>query len=167
VSALQAGFVIALLGVLGAMAAFTVVVARAALRSDGGPRPSARMAMRLLRSPEDRAELNRWAFYLHRLTGVAVFGFLCLHVVDVAIYALSPARFDEVHEVYGSAPMRVFECALLLAILFHTLNGLRLVAIDVADLGAAAARRLLGGVVALTGLLTVAGSAVILAPVVS
>ena len=59
--------------------------------------------------------------------GVAVFAFLLLHVLDVALYAISPARFDEVHELYGTTPLRVFECALLFAILFHTLNGLRLV----------------------------------------
>lgn len=166
-TAIQAAFVAALAGVLLAVTAVGVVVVRAALRTDGGPYPTRGLALRLLRSPADRAELNRWAFYAHRITGVAIFGFLCLHVLDVAVYTLSRRLFDDLHAVYGSAPMRVFECALLVAILFHTLNGLRLLAVDVADLGTVAAARALAGVLALTAVLGAAGSAVILAPLVS
>jgi len=101
------------------------------------------------------------------VSGVAIFGFLCLHVLDVGVYSLSRSLYDELHTVYGSAPMRVFECGLLFAILFHTFNGLRILAIDFADLGMAPARRLLAGVVATTALLGIAGSVVILAPVVT
>ncbi len=59
--------------------------------------------------------------------------------------------------------MRVIECGLLLALVFHAFNGLRVVAIDVWDLDARRATRLLSVVVVLTAVLTVAGSAVILA----
>lgn len=163
----QAVFALALAGVVAAVAVFGVVVVRSALRVDGGPYPSSGLAGRLLRGPEERAEANRWAFYLHRLTGVAIFAFLCLHVLDVGVWLLSEPLFDELHELYASAPLRVFECGLLVALLFHTLNGLRILAIDAADLGAAAARRLLAGVAAATAVLGLAGSAVILAPLVS
>lgn len=162
---IQWAFVVGLTAVLGGIVAFGAVVARAALRSDGGPYPTRRMASRLLRAPDERSDLNRWAFYLHRITGAAIFGFLALHILDVSVYAWSRSLYDEVHEVYGSAAMRVFECVLLLAILFHTFNGLRILAIDLADLGAPAARRLLGAAAALTLALGLAGSAVILAPV--
>lgn len=166
-TAAQAVFALALAGVVAAVAAFGMVVVRSALRTDGGPYPSSGLAGRLLRGPEERAEANRWAFYLHRLTGVAIFGFLCLHVLDVGVWLVSEPAFDELHDLYGSAPLRVFECGLLLALLFHTLNGLRILAIDAADLGTAAARGLLAVVVAATALLGAAGSVVILAPLVS
>jgi succinate dehydrogenase / fumarate reductase cytochrome b subunit len=103
----------------------------------------------------------------HRATGVAVFAFLLVHVLDVALVALSRRRFDEVHELYGTAPMRVFECLLLFAILFHTFNGLRLVLLDLAEVRAATARRLLHGAVALTAVAGSAASVVILRPVVA
>jgi len=166
VSAVQLAFSVALAGVLVAITAFAAVLVRGALRSDGGPYPTRRLVGRMLRTPEERAEVNRWAFYAHRLTGVAIFGFLCVHVLDVGVYTVSRSLYDDLHEVYASAPMRVFECALLLAILFHTFNGLRILAIDAADLDALAARRALGAAVALTALLGAAGSAVILAPLV-
>ena len=71
------------------------------------------------------------------------------------------------HGLYGTPVMRVFECALLLALLFHALNGLRLVAVDLFDLGVRAATRVLGGEVVVSLVGTVAGSAVILAPVLT
>jgi succinate dehydrogenase / fumarate reductase cytochrome b subunit len=63
--------------------------------------------------------------------------------------------------------MRIFECALLFGLLFHALNGLRLIAIDVWDLGTRAAVRLLSVVFLVSAAAGAAGSIVILAPVIS
>ena len=163
-SSLQVVFVVALSALLVAVVLFTGLTIRSALtlRSTavGGG-----WAGRIGRA-SDR-DVQRWAFTAHRVTGVAVFAFLLLHVFDVALLALSSSRFDDVHELYASAPMRVFECLLLFAILFHTCNGLRLVLLDVAELSAAAARRLLHVAVALTLVAGTAASVVILKPVVA
>jgi succinate dehydrogenase / fumarate reductase cytochrome b subunit len=166
-SAIQTVFVVLLAAVLVAVGLFAVAMVRSALVTDGGPYPTRALVARMLRTPEDRAEVHRWAWYLHRITGIAVFGFLCLHVLDVGAYTVSPSLYDDLHRVYGSWPMRIFESGLLGAILFHTFNGLRILAIDVGDLGTVAARRLLGAVAGLTFVLTLAGAVVILAPVVS
>ena len=157
------GLTVVSLAVLG----FGAVVAVGAARSGSGSYLSRRFIRRLQRSPAERAELDRWAFYAHRLSGFAVFAFLLLHIVDVSLYAASPDRYDEVHELYSSLGLRLFECALLFAILFHTFNGLRVLAIDLANLDGTVARRLLVGAVTLTALLGFAGSAVILAPAVT
>lgn len=163
----QWAFLAGLTLVLFAVTAFGVVMLRAAARSDGGAYPTRALLWRLVRSPAERSEYNRWAFYLHRFTGTLVFGFLALHLADVSLYAFGPSVYANVHRLYGSAVLRVFECGLLFAILFHTLNGLRLILVDLADLGSVAARRLLGAVALLTALLGVLGSAVILSPVMS
>jgi succinate dehydrogenase cytochrome b subunit len=160
----QTLFVVALAGVLVAVAGFGFVMISSA-RSGGGSYLDGGLLRRLQRSPEERAEFNRWAFYVHRFTGFAVFAFLCLHIMDISLYAFAPGSYDEVHVLYGAAPMRLFECGLLFAILFHTFNGLRILAIDVADLGSQASRRLLASAVVLTLLLGLGGSAVIMAPV--
>lgn len=161
----QGVFLGALTVVVLAVAAFAAVVVTSARRIDGGGFVGVALLRRMARSRRDRAEAARWAFYAHRVSGFGIFAFLCLHVVDVSLYAVSPALYDDVHRLYGTAPMRVFECALLVAICFHTLNGLRLLAVDVADLGLAASLRLLAGAAALTVVLGVAGSVVILGPV--
>ncbi len=160
-------FVLALAAVLIAVAGFGFVMISSAARSGGGSFLDIGLIRRLQRPPEERAEFNRWAFYAHRFTGFAVFAFLCLHIVDVSLYAFAPEAFDEVHALYGWTPMRLFECALLFAILFHTFNGLRILAIDVADLGSRVSRGLLVGAVVLTALLGLGGSAIIMAPVLT
>ena len=63
--------------------------------------------------------------------------------------------------------MRVFECLLLFAILFHTFNGLRLVLLDIVEIRLSTARRLLHVAVALTAVAGTAASVVILKPVVA
>lgn len=161
----QLTFVLALVGVLAVVTGFGVVMLRSAARSGGGSFISAGLIRRLQRSPDERAEFNRWAFYAHRFTGFAIFAFLCLHIVDVSLYAIAPESFEEVHALYGTAPMRLFESGLFLAILFHTFNGLRILAIDIADLGLETSRRLLLVTVALTLVVGLGGSVVIMAPV--
>jgi succinate dehydrogenase / fumarate reductase cytochrome b subunit len=163
----QAIFLVALTGVLAAVGWFAVVVGTGARRSDGGSHLTWKLMRRLQSSAEARSEVNRWAFYVHRVTGFAIFGFLCLHIVDVSTYSISTDLYNNLHDLYGSAPMRLFESGLLFAILFHTFNGLRLLVVDLADLSLRSSKAGLAVVCALTGALGLAGSAVILAPVVS
>ena len=166
-SLVQVLFALGLTVVLLAVVAFALAVYASALRADGSLGARAGIAGRFRSTREERAELHRLAFYAHRITGFAIFAFLCLHILDLATYALSPATYNELHVLYGTAPMRVFESGLLFAILFHTLNGLRLLLVDLADLGVEASRRVLVAVVALTVALGGAGSAVIVAPMFS
>ena len=154
---------------LGAVFAATmasgVAVYSAAVRATGRETPRRELLARLRRLPSDRAEQATWAFLAHRISGIGIFLFLALHIVDVGLIAVSEGLYDDVHELFGSAPLRVFECGLLAAILFHTFNGIRLLVIDLVNMGPAAAGRALTAVVVATTVLGVAGSIVILAPV--
>lgn len=116
--------------------------------------------------PGGSAASTRWSFYLHRLTGVGVLGFLALHIVDVSLFSISHRLYDRVHAVYGTPVLRILECGLVFAVVFHTLNGLRLLAVDGMGLSARAARRSLVPVVAVTLLASALASGFILAPVV-
>ncbi|MBB3664213.1 MULTISPECIES: succinate dehydrogenase, cytochrome b556 subunit [Prauserella salsuginis group] len=149
-----------------AIVAFSVVVVRSARRDDGGPFVSRSLVARLARPGRDRAELQRWAFYLHRVSGLGLFAFLCLHVGDVSLYVISREIYDEVHQVYGSVPMRFAEVGLLFGLLFHTANGLRLVAVDLVDLGLTGSTRALYGVLGVSVVGTLAGAVFILGPVI-
>jgi succinate dehydrogenase / fumarate reductase, cytochrome b subunit len=157
-------FVTAMSLVVLAIIAFMGVIMVAARRSDGGAYLTRGFIRRMVMPGADRGELNGLAFYAHRISGAAIFAFLCLHIVDVSLYSFSRSLFNNVHQLYGTEPMRVFECGLLFAILFHTANGLRLMAIDIADMGRAMATRALAGVTAFTIAAGLAGSIVILRP---
>lgn len=147
--------------------AVTVMVIREARRVDGGALWSKTLLRKLGRLPSERTEVNRLAFYTHRLSGIAIFAFLALHIIDVSLFAFSAELYNDVHELYGTVVMRLFECGLLFALLFHALNGLRLIAIDAWDLGSVTATRILNGVVVVSLVATVLGSIVIMRPVVA
>ena len=151
--------------VLVATLASSAAVLSAAVRATSQGTPGRELLDRLRRLPADRAEQATWAFLTHRISGIGIFLFLALHIVDVGLIAVSEGLYDEVHELFASAPLRVFECGLLVALLFHTFNGIRLLVIDLVDMGPAASGRALTAVVAVTTVLGVAGSVVILAPV--
>jgi len=97
------------------------------------------------------------------VTGVLVFLFLLLHVVDVSLVRW-PDLYDDVHAVYGNVVLRVFEVGLLFALVFHALNGLRIIAVDFFPGAVRDERRLLSGVVALTLAACIPGAVVILWP---
>ncbi len=151
--------------VLLATIAFAVSTYAAAVRATSHGEPATEFFARLRSLPSDRAEQATWAFLAHRISGAGIFLFLALHVVDVGLFAVSSELYNEVHDLFSSPPMRFFESGLLFAILFHTLNGVRLLLVDLVDLEPTRAAGALVGVVAATALLGVAGSIVILAPV--
>lgn len=165
-TAVQAAFLAGLTVVSIAIVAFAVkVVVGATQDGKGAALNSTLMAKMISGRGNERSELDRWVFYAHRISGFAIFAFLCLHVLDVSLYAASAHLFSQVHRIYGNGFMRLLECGLLLAILFHTFNGLRLLAVDLGDLGIDTSRRALAVSVGLTALLGIAGSVVILSPV--
>jgi succinate dehydrogenase / fumarate reductase cytochrome b subunit len=69
-----------------------------------------------------------WAF--HRLSGVGIFAFVLLHVLDIYLVGGNPALYDEVLAFYASIPGRILETVLGAALLYHALNGLRIIIID-------------------------------------
>ncbi len=110
-----------------------------------------------------RGKAGQWAFVGHRVSGFLVFLFLLLHIVDVSLLRW-PETYDQVHRLYGNILLRLFEVGLLLALLFHSFNGLRIVAVDFFPEAVRNQRRLLQAVVAMTLLAGIPGGLVILWP---
>jgi succinate dehydrogenase / fumarate reductase cytochrome b subunit len=106
---------------------------------------------------------GQWAFVGHRVSGFLVFFFLLLHIVDVATIRW-PGVYDEIHRLYGNVLLRSFEVGLLFALLFHTLNGLRIVVVDFFPGQVARERRLLTAVVVITLAAGLPGAFVIMKP---
>jgi succinate dehydrogenase / fumarate reductase cytochrome b subunit len=111
-----------------------------------------------------RGRSGQWAFVGHRVSGFLVFMFLLLHIVDVSTINTDPELYDELHELYGNVLLRIFEVGLLFALLFHSLNGLRIVALDFFPGMVRNERRLFAGVLAVTAAVGVPGGIVILWP---
>jgi succinate dehydrogenase / fumarate reductase cytochrome b subunit len=69
-----------------------------------------------------------WAF--HRISGVAIWAFILLHVLDIWLVGANPDLYDEVLVIYASPIGRVGETLLGAALLYHALNGLRIIIMD-------------------------------------
>jgi succinate dehydrogenase / fumarate reductase cytochrome b subunit len=77
-----------------------------------------------------RGKVGMWSWVLHRITGVAIFFFLLVHVLDTSLVRVSPEAYNSVMASYKTLIMGIGEMGLVAAILFHALNGLRIIAVD-------------------------------------
>ena len=96
-----------------------------------------------------RGSEGMWSWVLHRITGVAIFFFLLVHILDQALVRLSPAAYDGVIAQYKNPIMGLGELVLVGAIGFHALNGLRIILIDFWQVGTRYHRLMFWTVIAL------------------
>ncbi len=71
-----------------------------------------------------------WSWVLHRITGVGIYFFLLVHILDTALVRVSPEAYNSVMHVYKTPIVGIAEIGLVGAILFHGFNGIRVVLID-------------------------------------
>ena len=64
------------------------------------------------------------------MTGLLTFFFLFAHVLDTALVRVSPESYDRVIDIYKNPFVNVLEVALVGAVLFHALNGIRVMLVD-------------------------------------
>ncbi|GAA1353838.1 succinate dehydrogenase, cytochrome b556 subunit [Catellatospora bangladeshensis] len=77
-----------------------------------------------------RGDLGMWSWVAHRITGVLTFFFLFAHVLDTALVRVSPDAYDKVIETYKNPIVNLFEVGLVGAVLYHALNGIRVMLVD-------------------------------------
>ena len=111
-----------------------------------------------------KGKSGQWAFVSHRVTGFLVFMFLLLHIIDVSLVNIDADLYNTVHELYGNVLLRLFECGLLLALLYDSMNGLRIVLVDFFPGVISREKMLTGLVVFVTLAAGIPGSLVILWP---
>ena len=99
---------------------------------------------------------GQWSWVAHRITGVAIFFFLLVHVLDTALVRVSPESYNAVIGSYKNPVMGLAEAGLVLAIVFHAFNGIRIMLVDFWAQGPRRQRLMLWVVVGLT-VLTMAG----------
>src|SRR3979411_1395931 len=77
-----------------------------------------------------RGREGYWAWLLHRGTGAAIISFLFLPFIDTCLIGFVPNAYESFVSIYRVPVFRVLEVALSGAVLYHGINGLRIILID-------------------------------------
>lgn len=113
-------------GLLGALAVLTYLAITAIV--------VAFVARAVLKLPIGWWQLHgQWAWALHRATGIGIFFFLFVHVLDLALLPLAPNLYDATVASYANPFLMPMEIALVCAVIYHALNGVRLWVLEFFD----------------------------------
>ena len=77
-----------------------------------------------------RGREGQWAYLVHRVAGIGVLLFLALHIFDIYLLGFGPEAFNTLLFLYKGPAARVLEVLLMFGLLFHGLNGLRIIVQD-------------------------------------
>lgn len=105
-----------------------------------------------------RGNEGMWSWVVHRITGVVLFLFLLVHILDTALVRISPEAYNAVIGTYQTPIMGLGELGLVIAIVFHAFNGIRIILVDFWKKGPKYQRIMLWVVLGATAL-TIAGFA--------
>ena len=94
-----------------------------------------------------RGREGMWSWVMHRISGVLIFFFLFVHVLDTATVRISPEIYDAVIGQFKNPVMGIGEAGLVGAVVFHALNGVRIILVDFWSGGTKHQRKLFWGVV--------------------
>jgi succinate dehydrogenase cytochrome b556 subunit len=78
---------------------------------------------------------GQYAFVLHRATGIGVLFFLLVHILDIMLISFGREVYDESVAFYGRVEIIPMEIALVGAVIYHMLNGVRIILIDFTSFG--------------------------------
>jgi len=77
-----------------------------------------------------RGATGQWSWILHRLAGLGTLLFLILHVIDTSWAVFYPEKYVEAIATYQSPLFTIGEFALVAAVVYHAINGLRIILLD-------------------------------------
>jgi len=77
-----------------------------------------------------RGREGQWSWVLHRVTGVGIILFLFAHVVDTAVVGWGPEAYNRVLSVYHNPFVQLLELVLVAMVVYHALNGVRIMLLD-------------------------------------
>lgn len=98
------------------------------------------------------------AYVLHRVTGIALLVFLFFHIISITKANATPEAYDLMIRRMQEPDFKLGELALFAALLFHGLNGLRILHVDFAGVTTRSHKVLFWAMGLLTGGLLILGA---------
>lgn len=115
------------------------------------------------RSPVYTGDAGQYAWIMHRATGIGILFFLLIHIVDIMLIGLGRDVYDHTVEFYANPFIIPMEILLVGAVIYHLLNGLRVVAVDFSATGASREKKYFWWVLIGSVVLTIPSAIVIFA----
>jgi succinate dehydrogenase / fumarate reductase, cytochrome b subunit len=97
-----------------------------------------------------RGREGQWAFLLHRLSGLAILGYLLVHVISISLFVFGENAYMSLHTKYDFIIFRLGLVLVSAAVVYHSFNGLRLIVMDFTGTGVAYQRQMWYGVLGLS-----------------
>ena len=82
------------------------------------------------RGPIYKGGIGQWSWVAHRVTGVGIIAFLFGHIVDTFAIGFGPELYNETVSLYKQWWFTPAEVVLIGAVIYHALNGLRIILFD-------------------------------------
>lgn len=73
---------------------------------------------------------SQLAWFGHRASGLGVLFYLFMHIVETSMVLFGPEVYNAAVGIFKNLPARIGEVILMAAIVYHALNGLRVIAMD-------------------------------------
>lgn len=77
-----------------------------------------------------RVSWAQLAWFGHRLSGIGVLVYLFIHIVETSMVTLGPTVYDATLGLFRNLPIRLGEIVLMAALVYHSLNGLKVILLD-------------------------------------
>jgi len=100
--------------------------------------------------PMYRISWAQLAWAGHRLSGIGVLVYLIMHIVETSTVVLGPDVYNAALGLFHNLPARLGEIVLMAALVYHALNGIRVIVMDFWPRTTALYRPLTYGVIAAT-----------------
>ena len=85
---------------------------------------------------------GQWAFFLHRLSGLAILAYFLIHVISISLFVFGEKTYMAVHLTYDFILFRLALIAVAAGVTYHAMNGLRIIVMDFTGKGVAYQRQL-------------------------
>ena len=77
-----------------------------------------------------RYGLDRYAYAVHRLTGLGILAYFIMHIFVTGQRVGGPENWESTMASFGSPLFKVGEFLVVLAFAFHAINGIRLILVE-------------------------------------
>ncbi len=111
-----------------------------------------------------RVSWAQLAWFGHRLSGIGVLLYLFMHIVETSTVVLGPEVYNTTLGFFKNPVIRAGEILLMAALVYHSLNGLKIILIDFVPSATAWYRPLTWGVIGATVVAMVPMSIIMFAP---